>query len=117
MTTKELSKPTGCAVEKQCTRTVAPKVNAIEKADSYLIEAEMPGVSEKNVDVELKSRHLRLTGTREGEHCTTQYQRALRLPEGIDAGKVEAKMANGILYLTIPKSEATRPRTIKVKAG
>ena len=117
MTTRELANNCECTVGKTSTRTVTPRVNAIEKADAYHLEAEMPGVSEKEVEVELKSRYLRIAGNRDGEEQTTRFQRALRLPEGIDGAKVEAKMANGILYLTIPKSEAVRPRTIKVKAG
>ena len=117
MTTKELTDSCKCDVQKPYARTATPRVNVIERADGYHIEAEMPGVSEKDVEVELKSRHLRFAGKRDGEKYTIRYERAFRLPDGIDGDKVEAKMANGILHLVIPRSEATRPRTIQVKAG
>lgn len=118
MTSKELTKNrSDCAVEKAHERVASPRVNVIEKEDGYCIEAEMPGVSEKDVEVELKHRRLWLAGSRDAGKCNIRYERAFHLPDGIDGDKVEAKMAHGILHLVIPRSEATRPRTIKVKAG
>jgi HSP20 family protein len=103
---------------------VAPNVNIFETQEGYVLEAEMPGVSKDGLEITLEGTEITLTGrrTRETvvgepifhERHTADYRRVFELDPAIDTAKVSAKMEQGILTLTLPKSERVKPRKIEV---
>ncbi len=103
---------------------VAPEVNIFETRDGYVLEAEMPGVSKDGLEITVEGNELTITGRRSPEtvsgdaiFCerqTTDYRRVFELDPAIDTAKVSAKMEQGVLTLTLPKSERVKPRKIAV---
>jgi len=110
---------------------IAPRLDLVEKGDAYMLRADMPGVSPKDVKVQVTGDTLTIEGeTREErgeggdggaerfrERVWRRYQRAVTLPDSIDASRIEANLRHGVLTLTLPKSEQARPRQIDVKIG
>jgi HSP20 family protein len=107
--------------------TAFPAVNVWEDNDAFYLEAEVPGLKQEDVNIAVTQRNvLTLSGERkpedgEGrwhrrERGFGRFQRVLRLPAPVDADKVEAKLDNGVLRLTLPKHEDAKPRRIAVKA-
>ncbi len=103
---------------------VAPEVNIFEVKDGYVLEAEMPGVNKSGLEITLEGNELTLIGRRTTEAVNGQvlfqesrdvdYRRVFELDPAIDTSKVAAKMDQGILTLTLPKSERVKPRKITV---
>ena len=105
---------------------VAPLVDIYENEDEILLHADMPGVERENITVNIDNGRLSLSGVRyfkvEGaanweEFGDVEYQRLFSVPQTIDVGKVNAELKDGVLRLHLPKSEAARPRQIKIKAA
>ena len=105
-----------------------PDVDILQKPDGYVIFADLPGVDEGSVDVRLDKGVLSVDAkfgafpehnwtTRHEEYRLGSYHRAFRVSEDIDPAGVSASMRNGVLELQLPKSEATRPRSIPVQSG
>jgi HSP20 family protein len=103
---------------------VAPNVNIFETGDGYLLEAEMPGVNKEGLEVTVEGSEITITGRRGAEAVpgqplfrerhTADYRRVFELDPAIDTAKVSAKIAQGILTVTLPKSEQVKPRKIVV---
>ncbi|MCX6922253.1 MAG: Hsp20/alpha crystallin family protein [Verrucomicrobia bacterium] len=103
---------------------VSPEVNISETKDGYLLEAEMPGVSKDGLEVTLDGNEITLVGHRASEvvlgtplfreRNLADYRRVFELDPAIDTGKIAAKMDQGVLSLTLPKSERVKPRKITV---
>ncbi|MBP5639753.1 MAG: Hsp20/alpha crystallin family protein [Victivallales bacterium] len=106
---------------------VSPKVDIMETETQVFLVAEMPGVSEKNVDVDLQGNTLAIRGTTdfkapEGFDLTgseyspnKEYERQFTLGDSIDLNGISANMKDGILKLTLPKVKELSPRKIVVK--
>jgi HSP20 family protein len=122
--TKEPQTTTTALDRAQRLEYVAPEVNIIEANDAYVVEAEMPGVNKDGLDITLEGTELAIVGHRSLESLpgepvfkeTTQadYRRVFDLDPAIDTSKISAKMDQGILTLTLPKSEKVKPRKIAV---
>jgi HSP20 family protein len=103
---------------------IAPEVNIYESKDGYVLEAEMPGVSKEGLEITLEGNEITITGHRQvdqlkadpllAECRRADYRRVFELDPAIDTSKVSARMDQGILTLTLPKSERVKPRNIKV---
>jgi len=103
---------------------VAPEVNIFETKEGYVLEAEMPGVRKDGLEVTLEGNEITLVGRRESEpipgealfrECQTlNYRRVFELDPAIDTSKIAANIDQGVLTLTLPKSEAVKPRKITV---
>jgi HSP20 family protein len=103
---------------------VAPEVNIFETQDGYVLEAEMPGVNKDGLEITLEGNEVTIIGRRNQETVngeaifrerpTADYRRVFELDPAIDTSKVLAKMDQGILTLTLPKSERVKPRKITV---
>jgi HSP20 family protein len=103
---------------------VLPPVNIHEEDGAYILEAEMPGVGKDDVEILLEGSELTLIGhrrqeTHEGEvlikeQRTADFRRVFEVDPAIDAGNISAVMNQGVLRLTLPKSEQLKPRKIKV---
>lgn len=104
---------------------VTPEVNIFENQDGYVVEAEMPGVSKKGLEVTLENNQLTIVGRREFENIGGEellrecprcdFQRVFELDPAIDTSRIQARMDQGILTLTLPKSERVKPRRITVE--
>ena len=107
---------------------VYPALNLTEEGDNFLVRAELPGVKGENLDVSVVEGQLVIRGERkiEAEGKETNYHRREReagffrrtigLPSKIAPNKVSASMKNGVLTITLPKSEEAKPRKIAVKS-
>jgi HSP20 family protein len=107
----------------------APLADLSETEDAYLAEAGLPGVARDDISAELAGQELVISGEVK-DSGTDRDGRALRrgrrsgrsgyrvlLPGQAEADKVTAALADGVLTVTVPKSEAGRPRRIQVTAG
>jgi len=101
-----------------------PEVNIFETKDGYVLEAEMPGVNKAGLEITLGGTELTLVGHRNPEplpggplfreSSSADFRRVFELDPAIDTSKIAAKMEQGILTLTLPKSEEVKPRRITV---
>lgn len=108
-------------------RTFAPDVDIYETAESLWLWADMPGVDEKSIEVNLADGMLTLSGQvslQEYDNLTPvyteynvgNYLRRFTVPNAIDSGRITARMTNGVLVLELPKAESAKPRKITVSA-
>jgi len=103
---------------------VSPEVNIFETKEGYVLEAEMPGVSKDRLEVTLEGNEMTIVGHRENEVVTgtplfreralADFRRVFELDPAIDTARIAAKMDQGVLSLTLPKSEKVKPRKITV---
>jgi HSP20 family protein len=104
----------------------APTADVIESKDAIIIKAELPGVTEKDISVEVENGVLTLKGERNFEKETEEkgyrriereygnFVRSFTLPANVNSEKITASYTNGLLELQIPKKEEAKPRAIKV---
>ena len=103
---------------------VPPEVNIFETNDGYVLEAEMPGVDKQGLEITLEGNEMTIAGRRKEEvvpgepvfreRPLVDYRRVFELDPAIDTAKIAAKMDQGLLTLTLPKSERVKPRKIAV---
>lgn len=109
-------------------KTFVPRVDIYETKDALLLIADMPGVDEKSVDVELEKNILTITGyvNTDGikdksmvysEYEIGDYERSFTLSDEIDREKILATVKNGVLRLELPKAEKIKPKKIEIKAA
>lgn len=110
---------------------VFPDVDVRESGNEIVIEAELPGVEEKDLSVSIRNGMLTIQGEKKFEHEEEKdnyqrmeryygsYQRAISLPDSIDEEKIEAKLDNGVLTIKLAKRpEAVKQeRKIEIKSG
>ena len=127
METKDITTKDKQAVEPtRNIRQVAPLVDIYENDDEILLHAEMPGVRKDQITINIDNGNLSLSGIRKmtsdgvadwAEFGDVEYQRIFSVPQTIDVAKVRAELKDGVLALHLPKSEAAKPKTIKVKSA
>ena len=107
---------------------VVPPVDIFEDESGFTLLADMPGVSKEQLTVRVMGDNLVIEGMANvpaadkmqllyGEAQSPQYRRSFTLSRELDPGKIEAKLDNGVLRLTIPKAEEAKPRQINVTVG
>jgi HSP20 family protein len=106
-----------------------PEVDILERADTYLIYADLPGVDEKHVQIRLENGVLSLDAELatapdpawgdpiHAEYRLGSFHREFRLSDEIDPAGVNASMRGGVLELRLPKTERHQPRQITVRGG
>jgi len=106
-----------------------PSIDLAETQAHFVIKADLPGMSENDVGIELENNVLTIAGERKTEHeqqhegyyrlerATGSFSRALSLPEGVDPEAVAATFDNGVLTVRIPKPAQARPRKVKIGVG
>lgn len=110
-----------------------PAVDVREEEGRYLIEAELPGLSEKDLKLELKDGVLELSTTKKEEardkaeekgrrwirreRRDFAFSRSFALPEDADGERIEARFKDGLLTIELPKKPETAPRTVPVKVA
>jgi HSP20 family molecular chaperone IbpA len=109
-------------------RWYRPNVDIIEKQTELLLLADMPGLGSDLIDIRFEDGMLTIHGrvpprqTADARYLLQEYgvgdfYRTFRVSEEIDASRITAEYASGVLTLHMPKTEAVKPRTIAVKAG
>lgn len=103
---------------------MTPPANIRETKDGYILEAEMPGVTKAGLEVTVENNELTIVGHRQDSDLSGEmlyresrkwdYRRAFELDPSIDLSRITAKMDAGVLTLTLPKTEAVKPRKITV---
>ena len=102
-----------------------PKTNLYEDGDTFEIRAEVPGLDKEDLNVKIQGNYLEISGVRNPdspqgysthrtERGSTSFSRSFTLPADVDVDKAQANIKDGILYLTLPKSEAAKPKQITV---
>ena len=106
-----------------------PAMDLVETGDHFVLRADLPGLAEEDVNIEVEDRVLTVSGERKTEHETTKegyhrverafgaFSRSLTLPDGVDAEAVEASFSRGVLEIRIPKPEQRKPRKISIDIG
>ncbi len=104
-----------------------PKVNIVETDNEFTLMAEVPGMTEKDIDIEMKDGILALRGQKavaetEGtvhvrEIGHWDFERDFRLGEQVDPDKVTARLENGVLHVSLAKKEKAKPRKVEIKIG
>jgi HSP20 family protein len=110
-------------------RRFAPATDLIESDTHYILRADLPGVSEDDVNIELDGNVLTVSGERKSEHQDRKqgyyrversygsFRRSLRLPEGVDAEAITATFDKGVLEISVPKPEAAKPHKVQITVG
>jgi HSP20 family protein len=103
-----------------------PAMDLVEADDHFVVKADLPGLGEDDVAIEVQDNVLTISGAREAEHERKEkgwyrlersygsFSRSLTLPEGVDADNVEANFDRGVLEIHIPKPEERKPRRISI---
>jgi HSP20 family protein len=113
----------------QSMRRWMPAMDLVETNDAFVLRADLPGMTQDDVNIELEDRTLTVSGERKAEHESQQegyyrverafgsFSRSLTLPEGVDPESVHATFNNGVLEVRIPKPEQRKPRRISIGVG
>ena len=106
-----------------------PAMDLVESGEAFVLRADLPGLSEEDVNIELEDNVLTISGERKAEHeerkegyyrlerASGSFSRSLTLPEGVDPEKVHASFDRGVLEVRIPKPEERKPRKVTISAG
>ena len=110
-------------------RRWVPAMDLVETDDHFVLKADLPGLSEDDVHIDVEDDVLTVSGERKAEHEDKRegyvrversygsFRRSLTLPEGIDADAVQATFENGVLEVRIPKPEERKPRKVAIQVG
>jgi len=100
-----------------------PAMDLVETTDEFVLIADLPGLSEEDVTIELENRVLAISGERSAAHHegyrrverpSGAFSRSLTLPEGVDGEAITASFDRGVLEIRVPKPEARKPRRIEI---
>jgi HSP20 family protein len=107
----------------------SPAVDVIDRNDEMVLRADLPGLTEKDIEITMQDGTLRLSGKRSEEKETKEedyycaerwagsFSRTMTLPTGISADKVNASFKNGVLEVHLPKSKEATGKKIDIKAA
>ena len=107
----------------------APAVDIYEKDGNIVLKAELPGIDAKSVDVRVENNVLTLRGERKFDESVSKdnfhrveraygtFTRSFTLPTVVDTGKIKAEFKEGVLKLTLPKREESKPKQIQVEVA
>jgi HSP20 family protein len=110
-------------------RRWAPAMDVVETDEHFILRADLPGLSEEDVSIELEDNVLTVAGERKAEHedrkegyyrverAFGSFARSLTLPEGVDPDAVAASFDRGVLEVRIPKPEERKPRKVNIAVG
>jgi len=120
--TKNEEKQSGDGVRKVAYTT--PQATIHETKEGYVLQAEMPGVNKAGLEVTVASNELTIIGRRSDPEINAEavyresrprdFRRVFELDPAIDTARIEAKMDQGVLTLTLPKAERVKPKKISV---
>jgi HSP20 family protein len=105
-----------------------PPMDLVEADDHFVLKADLPGLSEEDVSIEVQDGALTISGERKAEHESREggwyrversygsFSRSLTLPDGVNAEAISAEFDRGVLEVRIPKPEERRPQRVAIKA-
>jgi HSP20 family protein len=114
--------------ERQSRRWVPP-MDLVEADDHFVLKADLPGLGEEDVKIEVQDGTLTISGERKPEHEQSErgwyriersfgsFSRSLTLPERVEATGIEARFHNGVLEIRIPKPEERKPQRVEITPG
>jgi len=106
-----------------------PAMDLTEAEDHFILKADLPGLAEDDVSIEVQDNTLTISGERQAEHVQREkgwhriersfgrFSRALTLPDGVSPDGVSAEFDRGVLSVRIPKPEERQPRRIAIGVG
>ncbi len=106
-----------------------PAMDLVESDNEFVLKADLPGLSESDVKVELEDNVLTISGERKSEReerkegyyrverASGSFRRSLTLPEGVDPASVQANFERGVLEVRIPKPEERKPHKVEISVG
>ena len=109
-------------------RRWVPPVDLVEAEDHFVLKADLPGLSEGDVSIEVQDGSLTISGERKAEHEERErgwyrierafgsFSRSLTLPDGVDPDGIQASFSHGVLEVRIPKPEQRKPRRIEISS-
>jgi HSP20 family protein len=109
-------------------RRWVPPVDLVEAEDHFVLKADLPGLSESDVSIEVQDGTLTISGERSSEHEARErgwyriersfgsFRRSLTLPDGVDPDGISASFDRGVLEVRIPKPEERKPRRVEISA-
>jgi HSP20 family protein len=110
-------------------RRWVPAMDLVETESDFVLRADLPGLSEKDVNIELEDNVLTISGERKGEHeernegyyrverSSGSFRRTLTLPDGVEPDTVKATFDRGVLEVRVPKPEQRKPRKVAISVG
>jgi HSP20 family protein len=109
--------------------TWAPEVDIHETEDALVLEADLPGMDEKDLDIRIENNMLTIRGDRKFEKKVNEenylrveraygsFSRSFSLPHTVDPDSIKAEYRNGVLTVRVPKREEAKPRQVKVNVS
>ena len=106
-----------------------PSVDVVETDDTVVVKAELPGMEPKDVDISVSGDKLTIKGERKAEkeekgktfyrmeRCYGSFCRTIELPASVEADKAKADYKNGVLEITLPKTEQVKAKKIPIKTN
>ena len=106
-----------------------PAMDLVESKEQYVLRADLPGLSDGDVNIQLEDNVLTISGERKTEHEQQQegfyrlerafggFSRSLTLPDGVDPEGIQAHFDRGVLEIRIPKPEQKKPKTVQINLG
>lgn len=106
----------------EMTSSWLPMTDIDEADDHFLLTLDIPGMKKEDLNIEVHNEQVIVSGERKQEESRKGYserrygrfQRAFALPTHVDASKIEAQYADGVLKVYVPKSEEAKPRSVKI---
>jgi HSP20 family protein len=110
-------------------RRWVPPMDLVEAEDHFVLKADLPGLTEGDVSIEVQDGSLTISGERRAEQAESQrgwyrierafgsFNRSLTLPDGVDPDGIEASFSHGVLEVRIPKPEERKPRRIQISSA
>ncbi len=110
-------------------RRWVPPMDLVEAEDHFVLKADLPGMTEGDVNIEVQDGTLTISGERKAEHEQSEkgwyriersfgsFNRSLTLPDGIDPDRIAASFSNGVLEVRVPKPEERKPRRISISGS
>ena len=104
-------------------------MDLVETEDEFVLRADLPGLSEGDVDIELEGNVLTVSGERKADYQEREggyyrverawgsFARSLTLPEGVSAENITASFDRGVLEVRVPKPEQSKPRRVAITVG
>jgi HSP20 family protein len=110
-------------------RRFVPATDLVETETHYVLRADLPGVSEDDISIELDHNVLTVRGERHSQHESNEngyrrlertsgsFRRSVRLPQGVDADAISATFDRGVLEVSVPKPEQAQPKRVEISIG